>query len=138
MGDLSIVTVSANGCAVRWAVAVLVEMGDTKLDDKAVESLPRDERRIRRDADDELLVTTARAGVGGLYDYACRWASTRHDYGFDQMGYKLVGAAKPVKKDRCLPANGSPMVSWTPKNGEQRTSTRRSVFLMHVDQTTGQ
>lgn len=57
---------------------------------------------------------TARAGAGGryLYDYVQIMGIDMTQ--FDQMGYKLVGGEKPVKRIRCLPANGSPMVSWTP------------------------
>ena len=59
---------------------------------------------------------------------------------FDQMGYKLVGGEKPVKKDQVLAGE------WfaygfmdTLKNGEQRTSTRGDQYSSCTfDQATGQ
>lgn len=83
---------------------------------------------------------TARAGAGGryLYDYVQIMGIDMTQ--FDQMGYKLVGGEKPVKKDQVLAGE------WfaygfmdTLKNGEQRTSTRGGQYSSCTfDQTTGQ
>ena len=59
---------------------------------------------------------------------------------FDQMGYKLVGGEKPVKDQVLAGPDGSPMVFMdTPKNGEQRTSTRGGQYSSCTfNQATGQ
>ena len=83
---------------------------------------------------------TARAGAGGryLYDYVQIMGIDMTQ--FDQMGYKLVGGEKPVKKDQVLAGE------WfaygfmdTLKNGEQRTSTRGDQYSSCTfNQATGQ
>ena len=116
-------------------------MGDTKLDDKAVESF----RAMSGVSGVTPMMNfpynvTARAGAGGryLYDYVQIMGIDMTQ--FDQMGYKLVGGEKPVKKDQVLAGE------WfaygfmdTLKNGEQRTSTRGGQYSSCTfDQTTGQ
>ena len=115
MGDLSIVTVYTNGYAGPMDDGGSSKMGDTKLDDKAVESF----RAMSGVSGVTPMMNfpynvTARAGAGGryLYDYvqimgidmtsSTRWATSSSV------------ARSRSKKTRCLPANGSPMVSWTP------------------------
>ena len=141
MGDLSIVTVYTNGYAGPMGGGGSSEMGDTKLDDKAVESF----RAMSGVSGVTPMMNfpynvTARAGAGGryLYDYVQIMGIDMTQ--FDQMGYKLVGGEKPVKKDQVLAGE------WfaygfmdTLKNGEQRTSTRGGQYSSCTfDQTTGQ
>ncbi|KAB7443370.1 ABC transporter permease, partial [Bifidobacterium longum] len=141
MGDLSIVTVYTNGYAGPMDDGGSSEMGDTKLDDKAVESF----RAMSGVSGVTPMMNfpynvTARAGAGGryLYDYVQIMGIDMTQ--FDQMGYKLVGGEKPVKKDQVLAGE------WfaygfmdTLKNGEQRTSTRGGQYSSCTfDQTTGQ
>lgn len=77
---------------------------------------------------------TARAGAGGryLYDYVQIMGIDMTQ--FDQMGYKLVGGEKPVKKDQVLAGEWF-AYGFMDHPEERRTThqhTRRSVFLMHV------
>ena len=92
-----IVTVYTNGYAGPMGGGGSSEMGDTKLDDKAVESF-----RAMSGVSGVTPVmnfpynVTARAGAGGryLYDYVQIMGIDMTQ--FDQMGYKLVGGEKPV------------------------------------------
>ena len=141
MGDLSIVTVYTNGYAGPMDDGGSSKMGDTKLDDKAVESF----RAMSGVSGVTPMMNfpynvTARAGAGGryLYDYVQIMGIDMTQ--FDQMGYKLVGGEKPVKKDQVLAGE------WfaygfmdTLKNGEQRTSTRGDQYSSCTfNQATGQ
>ena len=141
MGDLSIVTVYTNGYAGPMGGGGSSEMGDTKLDDKAVESF----RAMSGVSGVTPMMNfpynvTARAGAGGRYIYDYVQIMGIDMTQFDQMGYKLVGGEKPVKKDQVLAGE------WfaygfmdTLKNGEQRTSTRGDQYSSCTfDQTTGQ
>ena len=76
---------------------------------------------------------TARAGAGGRYIYDYVQIMGIDMTQFDQMGYKLVGGEKPVKKDQVLAGE------WfaygfmdTLKNGEQRTSARVAISIPHA------
>ena len=141
MGDLSIVTVYTNGYAGPMDDGGSSKMGDTKLDDKAVESF----RAMSGVSGVTPMMNfpynvTARAGAGGRYIYDYVQIMGIDMTQFDQMGYKLVGGEKPVKKDQVLAGE------WfaygfmdTLKNGEQRTSTRGDQYSSCTfDQTTGQ
>ena len=141
MGDLSIVTVYTNGYAGPMGGGGSSEMGDTKLDDKAVESF----RAMSGVSGVTPMMNfpynvTARAGAGGRYIYDYVQIMGIDMTQFDQMGYKLVGGEKPVKKDQVLAGE------WfaygfmdTLKNGEQRTSTRGDQYSSCTfNQATGQ
>lgn len=141
MGDLSIVTVYTNGYAGPMDDGGSSKMGDTKLDDKAVESF----RAMSGVSGVTPMMNfpynvTARAGAGGRYIYDYVQIMGIDMTQFDQMGYKLVGGEKPVKKDQVLAGE------WfaygfmdTLKNGEQRTSTRGDQYSSCTfDQATGQ
>lgn len=103
MGDLSIVTVYADGGPDRAERGGSSTGSGAKLDDKALESF-----RAMNGVDgvtpmmDFPYTVTARAGAGGRY---------LHDYvqvmgvdmtQFDRMGYKLVGGEKPFRDDQVL------------------------------------
>ena len=141
MGDLSIVTVYTNGYAGPMDDGGSSKMGDTKLDDKAVESF----RAMSGVSGVTPMMNfpynvTARAGAGGRYIYDYVQIMGIDMTQFDQMGYKLVGGEKPVKKDQVLAGE------WfaygfmdTLKNGEQRTSTRGGQYSSCTfNQATGQ
>lgn len=141
MGDLSIVTVYTNGYAGPMGGGGSSKMGDTKLDDKAVESF----RAMSGVSGVTPMMNfpynvTARAGAGGRYIYDYVQIMGIDMTQFDQMGYKLVGGEKPVKKDQVLAGE------WfaygfmdTLKNGEQRTSTRGDQYSSCTfSQATGQ
>ena len=141
MGDLSIVTVYTNGYAGPMGGGGSSEMGDTKLDDKAVESF----RAMSGVSGVTPMMNfpynvTARAGAGGRYIYDYVQIMGIDMTQLDQMGYKLVGGEKPVKKDQVLAGE------WfaygfmdTLKNGEQRTSTRGGQYSSCTfNQATGQ
>ena len=141
MGDLSIVTVYTNGYAGPMDDGGSSKMGDTKLDDKAVESF----RAMSGVSGVTPMMNfpynvTARAGAGGRYIYDYVQIMGIDMTQFDQMGYKLVGGEKPVKKDQVLAGE------WfaygfmdTLKNGEQRTSTRGDQYSSCTfNQATGQ